>query len=406
MAGKLLKMNVLQYSMLRASIPLIVSLLISCAPHPEQPTADSAITENCVDTLLQERIESDFNFGGSLRAAPEGYLFSYVEENTSRKNIRTGFVQHTVLLNKQFRKTWQKEHSCGCMSNLNDIRIGGNGYVALQNNCNTNFIRLDKNGKEISSVSIPELYGISRIYAVDSGFACIGTFEKVWEMQANLIRFPRYGVLFIRTDSAGNELKRTELDNYTKLNYLPVLPVITGKYIAGIIDNEVRFYAMSGKVVHTRKLAADPENNLNSYANIIANGKGGIAYIHASIALKKPGARNRIALCSTDSAGSELFRMELQANKKPLNLTDIKLLSDGSILVAATADEALWLYKISAEGKITWKTDTQLDGATYMDMTENTEKQIILLCSRKIRRYAQKVIFQEYDAAGKKVCRE
>lgn len=405
MAGMLLKMNTLQLNVHRLSILLIVSLLISCSPHPDQPTADSAITENCVDTLLQERIESDFNFGGSLRAAPEGYLFSYVEENTSRKNIRTGLVQHTVLLNKQFRKTWQKEHSCGCMPNLNDIRICENGYVALQNNCNMNFIRLDKSGKEISSVSIPELYGTSRIYAVDSGFACIGTFEKVWEMQANLIRFPRFGVLFIRTDSAGNELNRTELDNYSKLNGLPALPVITGKYIGGIADNEVRFYNMAGNAVHTRKLSNEADDK-NSYGNIIPNGKGGIAYIHGHTAIKNKVKRNLIELCSTDSTGRELYRLELVENNTPLNLRDVKPMSDGSMLVAATADDALWLYKISAEGKITWKTDTQLDGATYMDMTENTEKHIILLCSRKIRRYAQKVIFQEYDAAGKKVCRE
>lgn len=360
----------------------------------------------CIDTLLQERIEGDFEYGGAITAVPEGYLVRIVQETFFSNKNRRGFFQYTVLLNKNFRTIWQTEYPCGCRSVLNDMIPYKNGYIGAQNNCDTRLVMRDKQGREITSAPIPDLFGAMKIYNSGTGLTCIAPFEKFWEMQPSLIRLPRYGMYYIRTDSAGNELQRTELKNYSILNHLPELPVITGNCIAGICNNEIMFYNLSGQLLHTRKLAEAGKDSMSLCTAIIPNHNRGIAYIN-SIRKTKNDSTVRYALCSTDSAGNELFRLELKDERQQVELADIKLMRDGNLLLAVNGiGDSLLLYKISASGKVIWKTATHLAGITYMDMTETADEHIVLMCSRRIRRHTKKILFQKYDAKGMKICNE
>lgn len=375
-------------------------VLTACAPQQSREAADSAAADSaCVDTLLQERIEGDFLPYATLSANQNGYLLSLTDMITNEAKIRTGSVVVYYQLDRHFRLRWKNRLDAGCSPLIGGFTTYRDGYIGINPGCKRSIIRLDASGKITSEKPISPGIQQSNLVPVGNELVYFAITDGDWELTTNQIKMPYYSVTYIRTDSLGNQLSEKALPGYRAEVGKVQMPVLNGNRIAGICNNHLLIYDLEGKQLGTYPITKNGKpNNPISFNSLTPNNSGGLAFIGSYNSID----RRKEAVFSYDSTGHEVFRFTIGEKESPDKMIR---LHDNNFLVAAQG-ETLMLYVISPSGQLVRKTDTGLRKVNLHACTETADNHIAIMCSRKIRRYAQKIIFQEYDATGKKVCSE
>lgn len=378
---------------------LCAIVLTACAPQQPGETAAPAADSACVDTLLQERIEGDFLPYATLSANQNGYVLSLTDMITNDAKIRNGAFQVYYQLDRHFRLRWKNRLEAGCGPLMGGFSNYRDGYIGINPGCKRSIIRLDASGKITSEKPITLGAMQSDLMPVGNELVYFAITDGEWELTANQIRMPYFAVTYIRTDSLGNQLSEKALPGYRAELAKVQMPVLNGNHIAGICNNALLFYDLDGKPLGNYPITINGKQNaLLSCHSFIPNNSGGLTFIGSYNSIN----RRKEAVFSYDSTGRQVFRFSPGENESP---EKIIRLHDNNFLVAVQG-ETLMLYVISPSGQLVRKTDTGLRNIKFHACTETPDHHIAIMCSRKIRRYAQKIIFQEYDATGKKVCSE
>lgn len=378
---------------------LCAIVLTACAPQPSRETADAAADSACVDTLLQERMEGDFHPEAVFTANQQGYLVCLLDRVYDNNKIVRGANEEVYQLDKKFRLLWKTQLKAGCIIRLGEFITFRGGYIGINPGCKRNLVTLNASGKITGEKETRSNYLDQNLTAAGNELVYFAALQDGWEQTSNRISLPLYGMYYIRTDSLGNELESIKLPGYQAELIYTQCPIRNGNHIAGISKNRVLIHDLSGKLLAEQPLVVrkDPKEYAG-YSSLTANTSGGLAFIRS---YNSHDDREE-TIFSYDSTGHEVFHFTAgkeEAIKKMIRLRDNNFL-------AAAEGETLILYVISAAGQVIRKTDTGLRDVNLLSCTESADGHIAIMCSRRIRRYAHKIIFQEYDAAGKKVCRE